>query len=40
MMMEPGLPYGVNEFSETGVKRISVGSAFAQLAYGSLIGAA
>ena len=40
MMMEPGLPYGVNELSEIGVKRISVGSAFAQLAYGSLIGAA
>jgi 2-methylisocitrate lyase-like PEP mutase family enzyme len=40
MMMEPGLPYGVNELSEIGVKHISVGSAFAQLAYGSLIGAA
>ena len=40
MMMEPGLPYGVNELSEIGVKRISVGPAFAQLAYGSLIAAA
>jgi hypothetical protein len=34
---EPG---GVNELSEIGGKRISVGSAFAQLAYGSLIGVA
>jgi 2-methylisocitrate lyase-like PEP mutase family enzyme len=40
MMMEPGLPYGVDKLSGIGVKRISVGSAFAQLAYGSLIAAA
>lgn len=40
IMSTPGLPYGVKELSEIGVKRISVGSAFAQLAYGSLITAA
>ncbi len=40
MMMDPGLPYGVKELSGIGVKRVSVGSAFAQLAYGSLIAAA
>ena len=34
---EPG---GVNELSGTGGKRISVGSAFAQLACGSLVGVA
>ena len=40
MMMTPGLPYGVKELAEIGVKRISTGPAFAQLAYGSLISAA
>ncbi len=40
MMSDPGLPYGVKEVSGIGVKRISVGSVFAQLAYGSLIAAA
>ena len=40
IMSEPGLPFGFEELSEIGVKRISIGSAFAQIAYGSLIGAA
>jgi 2-methylisocitrate lyase-like PEP mutase family enzyme len=40
MMMHPGLPYGLKELSSIGVKRVSTGSAFAQLAYGSLIAAA
>ena len=40
MMMDPGLPYGMKELSSIGVKRVSVGSAFAQLAYGSVITAA
>lgn len=40
IMSTPGLPFGVKELSEIGVKRISIGSAFAQLAYGSLIAAA
>ena len=40
LMMDPGLPYGVKELSGIGVKRVSVGPAFAQLAYGSLITAA
>jgi 2-methylisocitrate lyase-like PEP mutase family enzyme len=40
LMMDPGLRYGVKELSGIGVKRISVGPAFAQLAYGSLIAAA
>ena len=40
MMMDPGLPYGMKELSRIGVKRVSVGPAFAQLAYGSVIAAA
>jgi 2-methylisocitrate lyase-like PEP mutase family enzyme len=36
----PGLNFGVAEAAEAGVKRISVGSALARLAYGSLIEAA
>ena len=40
IMSTPGLPIGVKELSEIGVKRISIGSAFAQVAYGSLIAAA
>ncbi len=40
VMSTPGLPFGVEELSEIGVKRISVGSALAQLAYGSAIAAA
>ena len=40
LMLERELPYGVEELSEIGVKRISVGAAFAQLAYGSMIASA
>lgn len=40
IMSEPNLPFGFKELSEIGVKRISLGSAFAQVAYGSLITAA
>lgn len=40
IMSTPGLPFGIEELSEIGVKRISVGSAFAQCAYGSLVTAA
>lgn len=40
IMSTPGLPFGVRELAEIGVKRISIGSAFAQLAYGSLVSAA
>ncbi len=40
IMSTPGLPFGVEELMDIGVKRISIGSAFAQLAYGKLIEAA
>lgn len=40
IMSTPGLPFGVSDLAEVGVKRISIGSAFAQVAYGSLIAAA
>ena len=40
LMLESPLPYGVKELSEIGVKRISIGSAFARLAYGSMIACA
>jgi 2-methylisocitrate lyase-like PEP mutase family enzyme len=36
----PGMNFGVAEAAEAGVKRISVGSSLARLAYGSLIKAA
>ncbi|MEM7026530.1 MAG: isocitrate lyase/phosphoenolpyruvate mutase family protein, partial [Pseudomonadota bacterium] len=36
----PGTTFGVNELAEVGVRRISVGSALARLAYGDLIRAA
>lgn len=36
----PGATFTIDELSEVGVKRISVGSAFARLAYGSLVDAA
>ena len=36
----PGKPFSVAEIAETGVKRISIGTVFACLAYGSLIEAA
>lgn len=40
IMSTAGLPFGVKELAEIGVKRISIGSAFAQLAYGKLVEAA
>lgn len=40
IMSAPGLPFGMRELAAIGVKRISIGSAFAQIAYGSLITAA
>lgn len=40
IMSTPGLPFGVKELAETGVKSISIGSAFALLAHGKLIEAA
>ena len=36
----PGATFSVDELTNAGVKRISVGSALVQLAYGSLITAA
>jgi 2-methylisocitrate lyase-like PEP mutase family enzyme len=39
VMGMPGTTFGVAELAEAGVKRISVGSALARLAYGSLIEA-
>jgi 2-methylisocitrate lyase-like PEP mutase family enzyme len=36
----PGMNFGIAEAAEAGAKRISVGSALARLAYGSLVGAA
>lgn len=40
IMSDPGLSFGVRELADAGVKRISIGSSFAQLAYGKLISAA
>lgn len=40
IMSTPGLTFGVKDLADVGVKRISIGSAFAQVAYGSLISAA
>lgn len=40
IMSTPGLPFGVSDLAEAGVKRISVGSVFAQIAYGALITSA
>jgi len=40
IMSTPGLTFGVSELADVGVKRISIGSAFAQVAYGSLIASA
>jgi len=40
VMGMPGTTFGVDDLAEAGVKRISVGSALARLAYGTLIGAA
>lgn len=40
IMSTPGLAFGVSDLAEIGVKRISIGSAFAQVAYGSLVAAA
>lgn len=40
IMSKPGLTFGIDDLANVGVKRISIGSAFAQVAYGSLIAAA
>ncbi len=40
LMSTPDLAFGVSDLADVGVKRISIGSAFAQVAYGSLIKAA
>lgn len=40
VMGMPGATFTIDELAEVGVKRISVGSAFARLAYGSLVDAA
>ena len=40
LMMDTELTYGIKELAGIGVKRISVGSVFTQLAYGSMIAAA
>jgi len=39
LLSSKNLPYGLTELQEIGVKRISVGSAIAQLAYGTAIDA-
>ena len=39
LMSKPNLPYGLTELREIGVSRISTGSVFAQLAYGTAIKA-
>ena len=39
LMSKPNLPYGLTELREIGVSRVSTGSAFAQLAYGTAIKA-
>lgn len=40
IMSTPGLTFGISDLADVGVRRISIGSAFAQVAYGSLIAAA
>ena len=40
VMDTPGATFSIEELAEAGVKRISVGAAFSQLAYGALISAA
>ena len=40
LMMDTALTYGIKELASIGVKRVSVGSVFTQLAYGSMIEAA
>lgn len=40
VMENPDATFGIDELADVGVKRISVGSALAQLAYGSLVAAA
>jgi 2-methylisocitrate lyase-like PEP mutase family enzyme len=40
VMGMPGPTFGVTELADAGVKRISVGSALARLAFGSFVGAA
>lgn len=40
VMGMPGATFNTNELADVGVKRISVGSSFARLAYGSLVEAA
>jgi 2-methylisocitrate lyase-like PEP mutase family enzyme len=40
MMQDPGHSYGIKELASIGVKRVSVGAVFAQLAYGGLIAGA
>ncbi len=40
IMSKPGLTFGIDDLADVGVKRISIGSVFAQVAYGSLIAAA
>lgn len=40
VMGMPGATFNINELAEVGVKRISIGSSFARLAYGSLVDAA
>lgn len=39
LMSTPNLPYGISELQEIGIKRVSVGSAIAQRAYGAAIEA-
>lgn len=39
LMSTPKLPYGISELKEIGVKRVSIGSAIAQLIYGTAIEA-
>lgn len=40
VMGMPGATFGVDELAKAGVKRISVGSAFARVAFGALVSAA
>lgn len=39
LMSSPDLPYGLDELQELGVRRVSIGSSIAQLAYGKAITA-
>ena len=39
VMSKPNLPYGLSELREIGVSRVSTGSAYAQLIYGTVIKA-